>query len=142
MSKDKKEEQFKNPADYGYKGDEEVVITGFQFREMIANTQQMLVEEMREYFPEHTKMVNKDYQEASEEEIAANEAFEVMDLERILQDQEPKIFYTRAGRRLLRLRFMLEQIHAENVEKGISPSIEELKKQAVESQIPKMTKVE
>lgn len=140
MSKDKKEE-FKNPADYGYKGDEKVTITGFQFREVITNVQQMLTEEIKEYFPERTKMVNKDYQEATNEEIENQEAYEVMDLEGILQDNEPKVYYTRRGVRLLRLRFMLEQIHGENVEKGVATSIEELKKQAVESQKPKMSVV-
>ena len=141
MSK-KEEKQFKNPAEYGYKGDEKVTITGFQFRESLKNTQECLADEIMEYYPEQTKMINREYQEATEEEIAKGEAFEVLDLEAMLQNPRPMVFYTKKGLNLLRQNFMLEGVHNENIENGTATSIAELRKQAADSQKPKMSKVE
>jgi hypothetical protein len=140
MSKEPKE--FKNPQEYSYKGNEEIKLPAYQFKETIKLVNETLLEEMKEYYPEPRKWVNKSNEDASKKEIESGEAFEVLDIEKLFQHEEPQIMYTKKGVKLLRLKFLLEQIHQENVETGVAKHISELKREFEESQKSQLKKVE
>lgn len=125
----KEENQNKNPQEYGYKGDEEITINGFQFRETLKIVNELLLNEIKEYYPEPRKWINKDGKDASKKEIKNGEATEVLDIEAIFQHTEPNVMYTSKGIKLLRIKFLLEEIHYNNIEKGVSKHITELREE-------------
>lgn len=135
-------EKQKNYNEYGYRGDEDLSIKGYVFRDLVQTVEKLLRKEIVEYFPEPIKLVNKEYQEATKKQIKDGEAFKVLDLEGLLQNNEPEVFYTPLGKSLARLKFTLEAMHAENVDNEKATHISVLKKEYEESKKPKLTKVE
>lgn len=138
----KEQEVQKNYSEYGYRGDEDLTIKGYVFRDLVQNIEKLLRKEIVEYYPEPTKLVNREYQEATKKQIKDGEAFKVLDLEGLLQNNEPEVFYTPLGKSLARLKFTLEAMHAENTDAGKATHISVLRKELEESQKPKLTKVE
>lgn len=135
------ENQMKNPAEYGYKGDETININGFQFREINRTISEILEKELISVYPEPKKWINpQTYKDATKKEIKDGVAIQITDIEKLFTSSVPDVYYTEEARKLLRIKFILESIHAENVEKGIAIHISELKKQMLEQQ-PKMTLV-
>lgn len=135
-------EQQKNYNEYGYRGNEDLTIKGYVFRDLVQSVEKLLAKEIVEYYPEPVKMVNKQYQEATKKQIKDGEAFRVLDLEGLLQNNEPNVFYTPLGKSLARLKFTLEAMHAENVDTEKATHISILKAEYEDSQKPKLTKVE
>lgn len=121
--------QNKNPQEYGYKGNEEITINGFQFRETLKIVNELLFNEIKEYYPEPKKWVNSKGEDASKKEIKEGNATEVLDVEAIFQNVEPSIMYTAKGLKLLRIKFLLEEVHHNNIERGISKHITELREE-------------
>lgn len=122
-------EKNQNPQEYGYKGDEEVTINGFQFRETLKIVNELLMQEVKEYYPEPRKWINDKGEDASKKEIKEGKATEILDVEAIFRHVEPEIKYTSKGLKLLRIKFLLEEIHYENIQKGVSKHITELREE-------------
>ena len=123
-----KEEDLKNvnPFDYGYKQDAEVTISGMVFRETLSTVMQALDQERKLYYPEHTQFVKDD--EVVEE--GTEGAVQLTDPIGTVDNQEPVAYYTEVGKLLLRLKLLLLEIHANNIENGVAKHGDELKKQA------------
>lgn len=135
------ENQMKNPAEYGYKGDETININGFQFREINRVISEILEKELISVYPEPKKWINpQTYKDATKKEIKDGVAIQITDIEKLFTSSEPDVYYTEEARKLLRIKFMLESIHAENVEKGVALHVSELRKQMSKQQ-PEMTLV-
>ncbi len=114
-------ENQKNPQEYGYVGDEQITMTAQQFAEMKNALDFFLEKETKLYYPELYKYINKNTGEEIKKvtEKNADVAMKVVNVEGTLQ-ATPKIFRTREGVDLLKLKLVTEQIHISMINTGVA----------------------
>ncbi len=136
-----KEQEFKNPAEYGYRPDDIVPFTGSTYSHTRSVEDLALQQETKVYYPEMYKQVKPDGTEVTKEDlsdeskraeitemIAMGKIKKVIDIEATL-NAEPVVFRTRLGMELLYNKKALEQIHLDSIDNGNAVHMEELRKE-------------
>lgn len=120
------EKENKNPAEYGYLGDEKINITGKHFQEIFQFVETLLEDETKAYFPQ--KYMHVDRETSKKVKPTKNNKHKIA---KVVDPQgtmsaEPTIYRTEKGIGLLKLKNFLAEIHFKNVEDGIAKHKDEL----------------
>jgi hypothetical protein len=140
VMKEKKQE-FKNPAEYGYRPDDTVEMTGNSYSQTRQVNETLLEQETKVFYPQIHKYVKADGSDVTREElsdeskrgeitemIAMGQIKKIIDIEATF-NAEPVIYRTRLGMELLHNKRVLEQIHLDSIDNGTAVHVEELKKE-------------
>lgn len=111
----------KNPAEYGYVGNEVITMEASKFMRMQGMIAFALEKETKEYFPEKYKYVNKETGAVVKTVTEKNKhlAVKILDVEATLAST-PVIFRTREGVEMLKVRLLTEGVHVDMIDKGIA----------------------
>lgn len=130
----KKEQKDLNPYNYGYFGDEQVVITGEQFDALRRVLHEVLTLNINETYPQlyntFDAKTHKPVKNPTDEQLRNGTVKRRMDMERTIQ-QEPKVSYNETGIKLMYVRMILEDIHFANIQAGVVPTLDELRARAM-----------
>ncbi len=111
----------KNPALYGYVGDELITITAMDYVRLRGAIEAFLGKETTVSYPEKYRYVNKETGEPIKVLTEKNKplARKIVDFEATM-GSNPAISRTEEGLELLEIKFMMEGIHIKNIEEGIA----------------------
>lgn len=126
------EEETKNPMNYGYFGDENVVITAREFMMLKAAVEHGINATSESYMPEVLKYVNTEdssiVEFPSDEDLISGKVVPVTDREATFSPRNVKFKYsTKLTPDMVDAQQLIMEIHTRNVESGNAKSIEELK---------------
>jgi len=111
----------KNPAEYGYVGNEEITMDASKFMRIGSAIDFALSKETKEYFPEKYKYVNRDTGATIKTVTEKNKhlAVKILDVDSTLAST-PTIFRTREGIEILKVKILSEGIHIDMIDKGVA----------------------
>lgn len=125
------EKEVKNPNMYGYKHDQDATVKGGVLNEMMRLVEPMLEKESQVYFPRIVGWYTKEgkpvegnptEKEAEEKQLVRN-----LELDKILNNKEPQVYYTPIGLELLRLQVMLFETKSGHIDDGTAQTVEDLR---------------
>ena len=125
------EEEIKNPMNYGYFGNEEVVITAREFMMLKAAVEHGINATSESYMPEVLKYVNTEdssiVESPSDEDLISGKVVPVTDREATFSPRNVKFKYsTKLTPDMVDAQQLIMEIHTRNVESGNAKSREEL----------------
>jgi hypothetical protein len=125
------EEEIKNPMNYGYFGNEEVVITAREFMMLKAAVEHGINATSESYMPEVLKYVNTEdssiVETPSDEDLISGKVVPVTDREATFSPRNVKFKYsTKLTPDMVDAQQLIMEIHTRNVESGNAKSREEL----------------
>lgn len=128
----KKNNDLKNPKEYGYEPQANTQIEGVLLLQTIQIINNLLEEETQERFPFLYKYVNKDTDKVVKnpkpQDLQSGKVIKMFDWDKTIfdDDREPRYELTAKGRNLARLKYFLESIHLRDMEEGLSKHFSEL----------------
>ena len=124
-------EEIKNPMNYGYFGDEQIVITAREFMSLKAAVEHGINATSESYMPEVLKYVNTEdssiVDSPSNEDLISGKVVPVTDREATFNPRNVKFKYsTKLTPDMVDAQQLIMEIHTRNVESGNAKSREEL----------------
>jgi hypothetical protein len=124
-------EEIKNPMNYGYFGDEQIVITAREFMSLKAAVEHGINATSESYMPEVLKYVNTEdsslVDSPSKEDLISGKVVPVTDREATFNPSNVKFKYsTKLTPDMVDAQQLIMEIHTRNVESGNAKSREEL----------------
>jgi hypothetical protein len=124
-------EEVKNPMNYGYIGNEEIVISAREFMMMKAAVEHGINATSESYMPEILKYVNTEdssiVESPSDEDLMSGKVVPVTDREATFNPRNVKFKYsTKLTPDMVEAQELILEIHTRNVEMGNAKSKEEL----------------
>lgn len=124
-------EEVKNPMNYGYIGNEEIVISAREFMMMKAAVEHGINATSESYMPEVLKYINTEdssiIEAFSEEDLMSGKVVPVTDREATFNPKNVKFKYsTKLTPDMVAAQELILEIHTRNVEMGNAKSKEEL----------------
>lgn len=124
-------EEVKNPMNYGYIGNEEIVISAREFMMMKAAVEHGINATSESYMPEVLKYVNTEdssiVESPSDEDLMSGKVVPVTDREATFNPRNVKFKYsTKLTPDMVAAQELILEIHTRNVEMGNAKSKEEL----------------
>ena len=124
-------EEVKNPMNYGYIGNEEIVISAREFMMMKAAVEHGINATSESYMPEVLKYVNTEdssiVESPSDEDLMSGKVVPVTDREATFNPRNVKFNYsTKLTPDMVAAQELILEIHTRNVEMGNAKSKEEL----------------
>jgi hypothetical protein len=124
-------EEVKNPMNYGYIGNEEIVISAREFMMMKAAVEHGINATSESYMPEILKYVNTEdssiVESPSDEDLMSGKVVPVTDREATFNPRNVKFKYsTKLTPDMVAAQELILEIHTRNVEMGNAKSKEEL----------------
>lgn len=124
-------EEVKNPMNYGYIGNEEIVISAREFMMMKAAVEHGINATSESYMPEVLKYVNTEdssiVESPSDEDLMSGKVVPVTDREATFNPKNVKFKYsTKLTPDMVAAQELILEIHTRNVEMGNAKSKEEL----------------
>lgn len=124
-------EEAKNPMNYGYIGNEEIVISAREFMMMKAAVEHGINATSESYMPEVLKYVNTEdssiVESPSDEDLMSGKVVPVTDREATFNPRNVKFKYsTKLTPDMVAAQELILEIHTRNVEMGNAKSKEEL----------------
>ena len=124
-------EEIKNPMNYGYFGDEQIVITAREFMSLKAAVEHGINATSESYMPEVLKYVNTEdsslVDSPSNEDLISGKVVPVTDREATFNPSNVKFKYsTKLTPDMVDAQQLIMEIHTRNVESGNAKSREEL----------------
>lgn len=120
--------QKNNPSEFGYLGNEEIVITANELVTLIQATEFFLDKETEKKIPFKFKHVNRETGAEISKVTEKNKhlALKIVDIQKTL-DSDKVLSLTPDGVELLKVKMMLEGIHVANIDKGVAKHWTEIK---------------
>jgi len=105
-----------NPLEYGYMGNEDVIMSAELFQRLRTVLNYFLVQETQELYADNYKFIDK----TTEKEVdKPNESTtKIVDVQKTLSSKEPRVYRTKEGVEILRLKLMTEEVHMSMIENG------------------------
>lgn len=108
----------KNPLEYGYAGNEEVVMSAELFQRLRTVLDYFLGQETQELYADNYKLL--DTVTGKEVDKASPTTVKIVDIQKTLSQKEPRVYRTKEGVEILRLKLMTEGVHAKMIETGVA----------------------
>lgn len=142
MSKNEKNDML-NPEDYFYREGQKVEINRELYREVERLIEMTLEKEEKQFYQAGFLDINQEGLEASKKDIAEGNSQKVMDIRTLLEKEGPDtVSFTKKGLALLALKLRWQQIHYDNVIKGVAVPIQELIEEESKSRMKLQEEVE
>lgn len=112
-----------NPKEHYYKPETNVEIPGDFLLEVIAMTEQLLAQEIKtesEFKYNYVNEKGKVVKNFKQEDLESNKVRKVLDWERTVYEPTLKHSLTEKGVQYAKLKNFLENLHRENIEKGLT----------------------